>query len=173
MRIRTSITSLVILFTLISCFCYGQGWATIDARLLMILHPRMGNFDYSAGRFFRQSFSAQRNAKLYEALNKATMETERNMAVLIRKEQALIDKRADLLIERDTTINDLAEKAASSTYIMKGKYERVAEYEKRYEKKMQALDAELEALYVQMENTREQAYSPCLFNKAGNNQSFN
>lgn len=138
----------------------AQGWASVDTRLLMVLHPQMGNFDYSVGRFFRQAWSAARNDQLYQELNKAAENTGQKMASLMRKEAALIEKRANLLLERDETINELAEKAASETYNIRGKYERVAEYEKRYAEKLTALDRELSDLYLSIEVVRDESYAP-------------
>ena len=150
---------LTLLTTVIAPAC-AQGWASVDSRILMVLHPQMGNFDYSAGRFFRQGFSTTRNEKLHEELNKAAEDADKKLVGLMRKEAAMIEKRANLILERDTTINDLSEKAASETYNIRGKYERVAEYEKRYEEKLSALDRELNELYLAVESVRDEAYAP-------------
>lgn len=144
----------------------AQGWASVDSRLLMVLHPSMSNFDYSAGRFFRQNFSPARNEQLFIELNKAAEETGKKMSGLMRKESALLEKRANLLTERNETLADLAEKAASETYSIRGKYERVAEYEKRYEEKLTALDRELSDLYQSIDTVRDEAYAPIYLNRA-------
>ena len=121
----------------------AQGWASVDSRLLMVLHPSMSNFDYSAGRFFRQNFSPARNEQLFIELNKAAEETGKKMSGLMRKESA-----------------------ASETYNIRGKYERVAEYEKRYEEKLTALDRELSDLYQSIDTVRDEAYAPIYLNRA-------
>lgn len=138
----------------------AQGWATVDSRLLMVLHPLMGNFDYSAGRFFRQSFSLERNEQLFQELNKASEEAGKKLSSLMRKESAMLEKRANLIIERDQTITDLSEKAASETYNIRGKYERITEYENRYEEKLTALNRELSDLYENIEAVKDEAYAP-------------
>lgn len=144
----------------LSSTSYAQGWASVDSRLLMVLHPQMSNFDYSVGRFFRQPLSATRNEQLYKELNAAAEKTGKKLASLMRKESVLIEKRANLLLERDETINDLSEKAASETYNIRGKYERVAEYEKRYAEKLTALDMEINELYLSVEAVNDEAYAP-------------
>ncbi|MBU1108028.1 MAG: hypothetical protein KKB51_15250 [Candidatus Riflebacteria bacterium] len=154
---------LVFLFALIAAAAlpaHAQGWASVDTRLLMVLHPQMGNFDYSAARFFRQAFSPDRNEQLFQELNKATKEADKKLSIFRRKESAMLEKRADLLLERDETINDLSEKAASEAYNIRGKYERVAEYEKRYEEKLAALDRELKDLYLSIDAVKDEAYAP-------------
>lgn len=155
---KAAITILV--FILLAGVAQAQNWATVDSRLLIVLHPYMGNFDYSSGRFFRKNFSTERNKTLYEEINKAAKETEKKMVALVRKESGLIEKRANLLFERDQTINDLASKAASETYNIRGKYERVAEYERRFDKRLNELDRQLESLYQEMESVKDQAYAP-------------
>lgn len=44
---------IVTLIFLPAVFAAEGGWATVDTRILLMLHPQMSGFDYSNGRFFR------------------------------------------------------------------------------------------------------------------------
>ena len=163
---KKSFSLILGLLVLFSGNLFAQNLASVDSRLLMVLHPKMGNYDYSAGRFFRSGFSPQRSKNLYKELNEAAKNADKELRPLLKKESSLIEQRADLLIERDQTINDLATKAASETYNIRGKYERVAEYEARFDEKIARIDEQINSLYQQIESVRDKAYAPVYLSKA-------
>lgn len=82
---------LLIIFTFIfmgSLFAnpvLAQGLATVDARLLLILHPKMADFDYSNGRFFKTKVKYDNLEDLSLQLSKAREQAEEeNAAVAAR-----------------------------------------------------------------------------------------
>lgn len=61
------VTSLVF----ISNSLFAQGFATVDTRILLILHPSMVGFDYNNGAFFRNPNQIEISNKIRDELRKA------------------------------------------------------------------------------------------------------
>ncbi|HMM61149.1 MAG TPA: hypothetical protein PKC25_13565, partial [Candidatus Rifleibacterium sp.] len=55
--VKTALFFMILIFNAMagtSPLAAEGGWATVDTRILLMLHPEMNGFDYSNGRFFRE-----------------------------------------------------------------------------------------------------------------------
>ena len=73
------------------------GWATVDTRVLLMLHPDMANFDYSNGRFFRDKVLEKDINKVVADLKKAREQGEKESAPLRENQKKLLQSRFVLL----------------------------------------------------------------------------
>jgi len=112
---KNKLSVLLIVFCLfISCKAYSQTFATVDTRILLILHPSMVCFDYNNQAFFRNQdpdkISNEILKKLKEAQAKAEVENKE-----IDKEIDKLNKECnrisnELIREKESyTSNDLVE----------------------------------------------------------------
>ena len=62
---------LVVAFIFYSNALFAQGFATVDTRILLILHPSMAGFDYNNGAFFRNPNQVEISNKIMVELRKA------------------------------------------------------------------------------------------------------
>ena len=92
------------LFSINSSLHAEEGWATVDTRVLLMLHPQMTNFDYSNGRFFRKKLGRNDFAavlkKLQTAKGKAAKESK-----LIKEEQKKALARRFQLFQKKVAIS--------------------------------------------------------------------
>lgn len=63
-------------FIIYSNTLFAQGFATVDTRLLLILHPSMVGFDYNNGAFYRNSEQLEVSNKMMLELQKAQKEAD-------------------------------------------------------------------------------------------------
>lgn len=139
---------------------FGQNWGRVDVRTLLILHPKMATFDYSIGRFYRDSALILNQDKVREQLNISWEKAQPMLRSLQTKQSAIIKKRNDVLQRWAETLNSLAERAVA-TEARNIDYKKLGEeYETRYKSQLAALDNELEVLEKEMQQAIEQAYSP-------------
>ena len=61
------------------------GWATVDTRILLMLHPQMSGFDYSNGRFFRNP--DDKNIEKAVAELKTAQETAAKQSAPLKEQQ--------------------------------------------------------------------------------------
>ena len=75
------------------------GWATVDTRILLMLHPEMNGFDYSNGRFFRDS--GEKNIEKTIGELKAAQDRASKENTPLRERQAkLLQERFSLIQQR-------------------------------------------------------------------------
>lgn len=84
------------------------GFATVDNRILLMLHPLMANFDYASGRFFRDSGPKKDVYVIFDQLKKARDEAAKEIEPLNSKIEELEQSRFKIITERDRAIRGLA-----------------------------------------------------------------
>lgn len=84
----------------LNCLSAAEGgWATVDTRILLMLHPEMNGFDYSNGRFFREK--GERNIEKTISELKAAQERAGKENAPLRERQAkLFQERFSLMQEK-------------------------------------------------------------------------
>ncbi len=94
-----------LLATVNPLFAAEPGFATVDLRMLLILHPEMKDFDYINGRFLRADIS-QKNAPevraQLEAMRKSTSPT---IEKLLNKQSQLAQTRAETFVNKSNFVN--------------------------------------------------------------------
>lgn len=71
------------------------GWATVDTRLLLMLHPSMNNFDYASGRFFRDAAKKSFD-KVVKELKSAREKADKETSSIREQQRLLQQTRFDL-----------------------------------------------------------------------------
>jgi len=163
------------LFLMASCLFFAAcssmamaaegGWATVDARLLLAVHPAMASFDYSHDRFFRNNPASGETASLAKKLQEAWNKAQPRLRELGVKKDKLNQDKFEILQKRDKTMRDLMEKEATQRGQVRDREKQIAEYEDRYTKSLIACDAQLERLNREIEQAGEDAYSPVYLTK--------
>lgn len=92
---RVFFLSLVILLSGSAAFASEGGWATVDTRILLMLHPQMNGFDYGNGRFFRNP-DAKTIDKAIGELKLAREKAEKESAPLRETQRKLLQERFEL-----------------------------------------------------------------------------
>ena len=84
----------------LNCLSAAEGgWATVDTRILLMLHPEMNGFDYSNGRFFREK--GERNIeKTISELKAAQERADKENAPLRERQAKLFQERFSLIQEK-------------------------------------------------------------------------
>lgn len=105
MRSRISAYSFVLLFTFL-LFCVkaeAQGFATVDTRVLLMLHPLMADFDYSIGRFYRESTKNKNSYEVWLLMDNARKKTEPELEKIKKEISDLTQKQLEYetLLERN------------------------------------------------------------------------
>ncbi|MBF0544395.1 MAG: hypothetical protein HQM08_08175 [Candidatus Riflebacteria bacterium] len=72
------------------------GWAIVNMRLLMVLHPQMSRFDYVMGRFFRDSTPQKNRQEIQREMNQAWETSQPVIKNLLDKQSRLIKNRYDI-----------------------------------------------------------------------------
>lgn len=105
-----SIPVILILFFLanISASFAQAGVATVDIRILLMLHPLMMDFDYSIGRFYRESTKGLLSNDVWAMMDKARKEAEPKTKELKDKEKELQDQKIELLYALERATNRFA-----------------------------------------------------------------
>lgn len=84
------------------------GWATVDTRVLLMLHPDMANFDYSNGRFFREGSLEKDINKVVAGLKKAREQAEKECEPLRARQKKLLQDRFALMQQKARALQVLA-----------------------------------------------------------------
>lgn len=88
-------------FNLVTMQTHAQdGWATVDSRILLMLHPQMKNFDYSNGRFFREQLSKKDINKVMNELKAAREKAQSESKSVKDQQQQLFLKRFELIKQK-------------------------------------------------------------------------
>ena len=158
----------VLLFAAVAGQALGAdvGWATIDARLLLAIHPSMATFDYSHDRFFRNNASSQNAAALGQALQTAWDKTQPKLRELGVKLDKLNQTKFEILQKRETTIRSLMENEATQRGQIRDRDQQIAGYEEKYSKSLAECDSQIAQLNREIEKTQEEAYSPVYLTKS-------
>ncbi|OIP24575.1 hypothetical protein AUK22_08745 [bacterium CG2_30_54_10] len=138
----------------------AQGWGKVDTRILLILHPKLATFDYSVGRFYRETAFTSDREKLRKQMDDAWSKAQPALRSLLGKQSGLIRRRVELMQRWNETMNSLAEHSASETSKPQDYRKLGDQYKARYEQELAGLDQDLAHLDTDMQNTREEAYSP-------------
>ncbi len=92
---RIFFLSFVILLASSAVFASEGGWATVDTRILLMLHPQMNGFDYGNGRFFRHPDEKGIDKAIGE-LKSAREKSEKESAPLRETQKKLLRERFEL-----------------------------------------------------------------------------
>ena len=84
------------------------GWATVDTRILLMLHPDMAGFDYSNGRFFRDKSLEKDINKVVSDLKKAREQGDKDSEPLRERQKKLAQERFALMQQKVRAIQVLA-----------------------------------------------------------------
>lgn len=104
----------VVLFLLVSTLSLQSaepesgGWATVDTRILFMLHPLMVDFDYANGRFFRDSEPRRNVNVVFNQLQQARAEAAKEIEPLEEKIKELEQQRFSLVVERERAVRGFA-----------------------------------------------------------------
>lgn len=105
MRSSTRTVLLIMIFTfnamagINSLSAAEGGWATVDTRILLMLHPEMNGFDYSNGRFFREK--GERNIeKTIGELKAAQERASKENSPLRERQTKLFQERFSLVQQK-------------------------------------------------------------------------
>ena len=102
-------TAVLSLFAPAIADCQTEGgWATVDTRILLMLHPDMAAFDYSNGRFFRDKKLDKDINKVVADLKKAREAGEKECAPLHEKQKKLMQDRFALMQQKARAVQVLA-----------------------------------------------------------------
>jgi len=103
---RKAILSMILIFSAMTgpvCISAAEGgWATVDTRILLMLHPEMKGFDYNNGRFFREE--GEKNIETTIGELKAAHEKASKENIPLRERQTkLLQERFGLIQQRSRT----------------------------------------------------------------------
>ncbi|PKL44675.1 MAG: hypothetical protein CVV41_04730 [Candidatus Riflebacteria bacterium HGW-Riflebacteria-1] len=84
------------------------GWATVDTRVLLMLHPDMANFDYSNGRFSREKSLEKDINKVVAGLKKAREQAEKECEPLRARQKKLFQDRFLVVQQKTRALQILA-----------------------------------------------------------------
>jgi len=102
-------TAVLSLFAPVIADCQTEGgWASVDTRILLMLHPDMAAFDYSNGRFFRDKKLDKDINKVVADLKKAREAGEKECAPLREQQKKLMQDRFALMQQKARAIQVLA-----------------------------------------------------------------
>lgn len=102
---------LLIACMLVSVAGFAQtegGWATVDTRILLMLHPEMASFDYANGRFFRDKSLEKDINKVVASLKKAREQSDKDGAPLRERRKKLEQERFALTQQKLRALQGLA-----------------------------------------------------------------
>lgn len=103
--VKTALFFMILIFNAMagtSPLAAEGGWATVDTRILLMLHPEMNGFDYSNGRFFREK--GERNIeKTIGELKAAHDRAGKENAPLRERQTRLFQERFSLVQQKSRT----------------------------------------------------------------------
>jgi hypothetical protein len=84
------------------------GWATVDTRILLMMHPDMSGFDYANGRFFREKKLDKDINQVVAELKKAHEKSAMESAPLREKQKKILQERFALVQKKTRALQVLA-----------------------------------------------------------------
>ena len=93
----------------------SDGWAIADMRLLMVLHPHFGKFDYAVGKFLRESALKKEREEVQKEMNKAWEEIQPEIRILMTKQTRLLKERFEVINNCNSELNILIQQPASAS----------------------------------------------------------
>ena len=103
------IMAAICLFVPEAAICQTEGgWATVDTRILLMLHPDMAGFDYANGRFFRDKKLDKDINKVVADLKKAREQAEKESIPLRERQKKLMQDRFALMQQKARALQVLA-----------------------------------------------------------------
>jgi len=103
------IMAAICLFVPEAAICQTEGgWATVDTRVLLMLHPDMAGFDYANGRFFRDKKLDKDINKVVADLKKAREQAEKESLPLRERQKKLMQDRFALMQQKARALQVLA-----------------------------------------------------------------
>ena len=84
------------------------GFATVDNRILHMLHPLMVDFDYASGRFFRDAGSKKDVNLVFDQLKEARIKAAEQIKPLENKIRELEQSKFKLMTEHNRAVRGLA-----------------------------------------------------------------
>lgn len=157
-----------IFFKVIFFLVFGPSLAwgqvgTVDIRLLMVLHPSLGAFDFTQQRLFRPSVGKQSLAvQIADARAKASP--------VVKKMQARVDrlarKRDDLLKRWQSTMRSLTKSQAKRVNEKSFRSGIIKEYQNRYERLLEVAETELREAKEEVATAKELEVAPLYLSKS-------
>ncbi|HOY67639.1 MAG TPA: hypothetical protein PLP29_12150 [Candidatus Ozemobacteraceae bacterium] len=136
------------------------GCATVDTRLLLILHPRLANFDYAQGRLFRPDIAQRPREQIQNELAACWEKATTAAANVAKKRSRFLEQRSQILQRWDETMNSMYEHAASGSAQPRDHDRTMQEFDARYRAELASCEAALEAVDREIVAAQESALSP-------------
>ncbi|EKD84118.1 MAG: hypothetical protein ACD_39C00232G0003 [uncultured bacterium] len=105
---KLAVFSVCLLIPVVAMSQTDGGWATVDTRILLMLHPDMASFDYSNGRFFRDKALDKDVNKVVADLKKAREQGDKESAPLRDRQKKLLQNRFAVMQQKNRAIQVLA-----------------------------------------------------------------
>lgn len=138
----------------------ASGLATVDGRILLMLHPMMATFDYSNGRFYRDESLKKNFNVVAQQLQQLQQGSRKALATIESQKKRLMQARLEIMAKREEALNNLSSKVASISYNIRDKDRKIAEFEQRYAAQLRQNTADLEALHAEMIKAQDAAMAP-------------
>jgi len=136
------------------------GCATVDTRLLLILHPRLANFDYTQGRLYRPDIAQRPREQIQNELAACWEKATAAAASIAKKRTRFLEQRSQILQRWDETMNSIYSHAASGTAPLRDHDRTMQEFDARFRAELASCEAALEAVDREIVAAQESALSP-------------
>lgn len=136
-----------------------RGCATVDTRLLLILHPRLANFDYSQGRLYRTDLSQRPREQIQKELAACWEKAASAGSAVSSKRSRILEQRAQILLRWDETMNSMYANAASGSVQPRDHDKTMKEFDARFRAELAGCEASLEAVEKEKILAQESALS--------------
>lgn len=121
--LQTTLSIFIALIILTSPAGAESNWASVDFRLLVILHPEMKQYDYSNERFFRSDFTKKDPGELRDELKKAKEKADELIGGLQEKFSRLSLHKNNLLVYKSQVVRELMAPEQSNPEVTKKRVE--------------------------------------------------
>lgn len=151
------------LLTLVSCgvsMAAPGACATVDTRLLLILHPRLANFDYAQGRLYRSDIAKKPREQILKELASCCDKALAAISKISSKRTRIMDQRFQILQRWDETMNSMYTHASSGTTRLRDHDKSMQEFDSRFRAELASCEAALEAVDRETVLAQESALSP-------------
>ncbi|HNW35933.1 MAG TPA: hypothetical protein PKM25_13425, partial [Candidatus Ozemobacteraceae bacterium] len=136
------------------------GCATVDTRLLLILHPRLANFDYAQGRLFRADVAQRPREQIQKELAACWEKAASVIAGISTKRSRILEQRAQILQRWDETMNSMYANAASGSSQLRDHDKSMQEFDARFRAELTGCEAALERIETEKILAQESALGP-------------
>jgi|GEM_PF-1605353 len=138
----------------------GAGCATVDSRLLLILHPRLANFDYAQGRLYRPDLAQRPREQIQAELAACWEKALAGVAAISSKRSRILERRAQILERWDETMNSMYAHAASESLQIRDQGKSMQEFDARFRAELASCEDSLAAIEAETILAQEGALAP-------------